>query len=108
MEKKEAFFKVCFKPNTEQKNYSYPVDAEEFNEETQCITALLSHFLGMDTEKYVIEHMMSLLFTLSTCPVNLEDPNQLVHVSCLKFDKFLAKNIHSQLVYFPNTRTFTY
>ena len=53
MEKKEEFFKSCFKPDTQLKNYPYPLDAEEFNEETQCVTTLLSKFLGIDTDKYV-------------------------------------------------------
>ena len=53
VEKKEVFFKACFKPDTQLKNYLYPIDSKEFNEETQCITTLLSQFLGMDTDKYV-------------------------------------------------------
>ena len=62
----------------------------------------------MDTERYIIESIMSLLFTLSTFPVDSEDPIQSVHVSCLKFDDFLAKNIHPQLLYFPKTKTFIF
>ena len=108
MEKKEAFFKSYLKPDAQLKNYPYPIDAEEFNEETQCIMTLLSQFLGMDTDKYVIESMMILLFTLSTFPVNLEDPIESIQVSCLNFDEFLVENIHSQLVDFPNTRTFRF
>ena len=108
MENKEEFFKYCFKPDTQLKNYPYPVDAREFNEETQCITTLLCKFLGVDTEKYVTESVMSLLFTLSTLPVDLEEPSQPFQVSCLKFDEFLAENIHSQLVDLPRTRTFRF
>ena len=108
VEKKEEFFKTCFKPDTYLKHYTYPIDVEEFNEETQCITTLLSQFLGMDTDKYVTESMMILLFTLSTCPVNSEDPIQSIQVSFLKFDEFLVENFHSQLVDFPNTRTFRF
>ena len=74
MENKEAFFKACFRTDTQLKNYPYPIAAGEFNEETQRVTTLLSHFFGMDTEKYVTEPMMSLMFTLSTCPVELEEP----------------------------------
>ena len=62
----------------------------------------------MDTETYIIESIMSLLFTLSTFPVDSEDPSQSVQVSCLKFDEFLAKNIHSHLVDFPRTKTFRF
>ena len=42
MEKKEVFFKSYFKPDTQLKNYLYPVDAGEFNEETQCGITLMS------------------------------------------------------------------
>ena len=108
MEKKETFFKTCFKPDAQLKNYPYTVDAKEFNEETQCITTLLSQFLGMDTDKYITYSMMSLLFTPSTFPVDSEDPSQSVQVSCLKFDEFLDENFHSQLVDFPKTRTFIF
>ena len=72
------------------------------------VTTLLSQFLGMDIEKYVTNPMMSLLFTLSTFPINSEDPNQSVDVSCLKFDEFLDENIHSPQVYFPRTITFRF
>ena len=70
MEKKEEFFKTYFKLDTWLKHCLYPIDAEEFNEETQCITTVLSHFLGMDADKYVTEPMMSLLFTLITFSVD--------------------------------------
>ena len=49
----------------------------------------------MDADKCIRESMMSLLFTLSTYLVNLEDPNQSFPISFLKFDEFLAENIHS-------------
>ena len=106
MEKKEAFFKSCFKTDTQLKIYPYPIDVGELNEETQCVTTLLCQFLGMDTDKYVTDSMRIFLFTLSTYPVDSKDPSQSVQVSCLKFDEFLAENIHSQLVDFPKTRTF--
>ena len=32
VEKKEAFFKACFKPNTKLKNYPYLVDDDKFKE----------------------------------------------------------------------------
>ena len=108
VEKKEAFFKACFKPDTQLKNYPYLVDASEFNEETKCVTTILYKFLGMDTDKYITESMMSLLFTLSTCPIDSNEPIQSIQVSYLRFDKFLVENIHSQLVDFPRTITFRF
>ena len=55
----------------------------------------MSHFLGLDTDKYVTEPIMSLFFTLSTCPVQSKESSQLILTSCLKFVEFLAENIHS-------------
>ena len=51
---------------------------------------------------------MSLLFTLSTCPVESEESSQLVQYPCLKFDEFLVENIHSQLMDFHKTRSFRF
>ena len=108
MEKKEVLFKSCFKPDTHMKNYPFLVDANEFNEEIQCAITLMSQFLGLDKYKYVTEPLMSLLFTLRTCPTDSEESSQSLWFSCLKFDEFLAENIHSHLVKFPKTRTFSF
>ena len=86
MEKKEPFFKACFKPDAKLKNYPYPIDASEFNEETQCVITLMCPFLGMDRDKYVTEPLMILLFTLSTCLVDSNESSQSSQSSCLKFD----------------------
>ena len=68
----------------------------------------MSQFLGLDTYKYVIEPLMSLLLTLSTYQVQFEESGQSIQYSCLKFDEFLAENIHSQLVDFHKTRIFRF
>ena len=62
-------------------------------------------FLGLDTDRYVTESLMSLLFRVSTCPVESIESGQ---SCCIKFDEFLAKSIHSQLVNFHSTRFFRY
>ena len=67
------------------------MDANLFIEETQCVTTLVCQFLGLDTDKYVTEPLMSLLLTLSTCQVECEESNKSVQYSCLKFDEFLAE-----------------
>ena len=108
MEKREVFFISCFNPDTHLKYYAFPIDANEFNEETQCVITLMSQFLGRDIDKYINEPLMSLLFTLSTCPIESGESSQSTQFSCLNFDDFLAQNIHSQLVYFPKTRTFRF
>ena len=51
---------------------------------------------------------MSLLFFLSTCPVEPELPGQSFQSCCLKFDEFLAENICSQLANFHDTRVFKF
>ena len=66
-----------------------------FNEETESLITLEIHFLGLDMNKYIIESLLSLMFTLSTGQVESEKLSQSMQSSCLKFDEFLAKNIHS-------------
>ena len=48
------------------------------------------------------------MFTLSTGQVEFEQLSHSVQSSCLKFDDFLAKNIHSQLINFHKTRNFRF
>ena len=79
-----------------------------FNEETQSCITLASQFLGLETNGYVTESLLSLLFVLSTCPVEYEIPGQSFQSCFLKFDEFLGENIHSQLVNFHNTRVFRF
>ena len=51
---------------------------------------------------------MTLIFVLSNFPIKSNEPSQEVQVSCLKFDEFLAENIHSQLMDFRRTKTFRF
>ena len=64
--------------------------------------------LRLETKKYITEPLMSLLFVLSTCPIESNEPSQAVYVSCLKFDEFLSENIHCQLMDFHRTKTFRF
>ena len=48
------------------------------------------------------------MFTLITGLVEFEQLIQSMQSSCLKFDDFLAKNIHSQLINFHKTRNFRF
>ena len=65
-------------------------------------------FLGLDTNCYVTESPLSLLFVLTTCLVEFELPGHCFQSCCLKFDEFLAENIRSQLVNFHGTRVFRF
>ena len=80
------------------------MDANIFNEETQCIFTFMSQFLGLDTNNYVNDPLMSLLFVMSYFPVESEESSQLIKKSCLKFDEFLVDNIRSQLMDFHKTK----
>ena len=55
---------------------SYPINLVLFNEETQSCITLASQFLGLDTNCYVTESLLSLLFILSTCQTKFEIPGQ--------------------------------
>ena len=92
--------------NSEILSLYYTINLELFNEEVQSCVTLASQFLGLDTNGYVTEPLLSLLFVPSTCHVELELIGQSFQSRCLKFDEFLPENIHSQLVNFHNTRVF--
>ena len=62
IENTEYFLRACSKPNGEVISPSYPIDLSHFNEETQWCIALSSQFLGLDTNSYVTESLLSLLF----------------------------------------------
>ena len=66
---KESFLKSCLKPDSEFIGLSYPIDLVLFNEETQSCITLASQFFGLDTNGYVTESLLSLLFVLSTCQI---------------------------------------
>ena len=108
IERKKEFFKRCFKLEDESSNPSFRVDAALFNEETKCVVTMLCQFLGLDTDKYIPETLMSLLFILSTCLVESDKPSQSLQVSCINCYEFLAENIHYQLMNFHKTKTFRF
>ena len=95
VEIKESFMKSCSKLDGEILSLSYPIDLDLFNEEAQSYVTLASQFLGLDTNGYVTETLLSLLFVLSTSPIEPELPRQSFQSCCLKFDEYLAENIHS-------------
>ena len=68
-ESKESFLKSCLKPDSEVIGLSYPIDLVLFNEETQSCITLASQFFGLDTNGYVTESLLRLLFFLCTFPV---------------------------------------
>ena len=73
-ESKETLLKTCSKPDGESIDLSYPIDLIQFNEYTQWCLSLASQSLGLDTDAYILEPLLSLLFVLSTCLVEPELP----------------------------------
>ena len=68
-EQKEAFLKTCLNPEIQFSNPLFPIDFDMFNEETQSVITLASQFLGMDSNQFVTEHLLSPIFTLSSSQV---------------------------------------
>ena len=64
----------------------------------------MSQFLGLDTDRYIPELLMIILFKFNTSQFESQSSQSL----CLKFDEFLAKSIHSQLVNFHSTKHFMF
>ena len=108
VEQKETFLKTCSKPDSQLLNHHLPIDYNLFNEETRSLITFASQFLGLDTNKYITEPLLSLMFTLSTGQVGSKQLSQSMQSSCLKFDEFLAENIHSQLINVHMTRNFRF
>ena len=104
LEKKQSFFTTYFRSYVSLQNQYFHVDTNLFNEETKLVISLMIQFLGLDTDKYVTELLMSLLFKVSTSQSEPQS-SQLVG---LKFDEFLNESIHSQLVNFHNTNNFRF
>ena len=105
---KDIFLPTCLKPKIQLSEPSFPIDFDLFNEETQFVITLVIQFLGMDLNQSIIEPLLSLIFTLSTCQTMSRIPNQSSPLVCLQFDKFLAKNINAQLSNLIQSRTFRF
>ena len=76
VEEKYFFLKSCPKPDSQFLNHPYPIDYNLFNEENQSLITLASQFLGLDTNKYITEPLLSLMFTLSTGQVESKQLSQ--------------------------------
>ena len=62
-EQKNAFLKASLKPESQLSNPPLPIDFSLFNEENQSVTILASQFLGLDSNWFVTEPLLSLSFT---------------------------------------------
>ena len=104
LEYKQSFFTTYFMLYVFLQNQCFPVDFNLFNQETNFVISLMSQFLGIDTDRYVIEMLMSLILNVSK---SHSEPHSSKSV-CLKFDELLAESIHSQLVNFHSTKHFRF
>ena len=92
LNKSNPFSLPSFKPNVSLQNQAFLVDTNMFNDETQLVISLMSHFLGLDTDTSVIELLMSFPFKVRTSP---SKSSQSVQSVCFKYYEFLAESIHS-------------
>jgi hypothetical protein len=68
--------------------------------DVQWAFSLLSQILGLDSYKFVVEVMLGFLLTFF-----MSESSQSI---CISFDKFIANNMHQQLLNFNSLRHFRY
>ena len=104
VEEKKIFYSKILKSGIFVATETFPLDINPFNEESKWLISLLSQFLRLDTDKFLLEVLLSMLFRLS-----LHQPeSRHSQLLCLKFDEFLDENVHSQQVNFHTTRHFRF
>jgi hypothetical protein len=54
--------------------------------EVQWVCSLMSHFLGLDNDKHVVEVILGFMLTFFKSESSV--------LVCISFDKFLANNTH--------------
>ena len=64
-EEKQIFYSKILKSDVFIVGQSFPLDVSLFNEESRLVISMLSQFLGMDTDRFVLELLLSLLFKMS-------------------------------------------
>jgi hypothetical protein len=99
-EVKNLFLQTIVKPEHYSESLSLPMNVNVMVIEVQWACSILSQILGLDNDKYVVEVMLGFLLTIF--PVRVQS------VSCISFDKFIADNVHKQLVNFQSLRHFRY
>ena len=107
-EKKDAILRACLNPENQLSNPFFPIDFDMFNEENQHIITLARMGLGMDLNQFITEPLLSLIFTLISGKIVSEALSETSPSTYLQFYEFLAKNIHSQLSNFCQSRTFRF
>jgi hypothetical protein len=99
-EVKTMFLQTIVKPEHHSENLSLPANVSVMVIEVQWTCSLLSQILGLDNDKFVVEVMLGFLLTFF-----MSESSQSV---CVNFDKFIADNMHQQLIKFNSLRHFKY
>jgi len=94
------FLQTIFKLEHHSKSLSLPINVNIMIIEVQWDWSFLSQILGLDNDKFVVEVMLGFLLTFF-----MSESSQSV---CIIFDRFLADNMHQQLVNFNSLRHFRY
>jgi hypothetical protein len=79
---------------------SLPMSVNVMVIEVQWVCSILSQILGLGNQNYVVEVMLGVMLDFFQ-----SKSSQSV---CISFDKFIADNIHKQLVNFQSLRHFRY
>jgi hypothetical protein len=99
-EVKTLFLQTIVKPEHHSESLSLPINVSVMVIEVQWACSILSQILGLDNDKFVVEVMLGFLLTFF-----LSESSQSV---CISFEKFIADNMHQQLVNFNSLRHFRY
>ena len=94
-----TFMSKMFRPDISPSNYTFPYDVSLFIETIQVIFSLLSQILGLDSDRFVTEVMVGIVFLVS----------QSIKEFALSFDQYLVDKISYQLEHFHSKgKTFNY
>jgi hypothetical protein len=99
-EVKALFLQTIVKPEHHAESLSLPINVNVMIIEVQWACSLLRQILWLDNNKFVVEVMLDFMLTFL-----MSESSQLV---CISFDKFIADNMHQQLVNFNSLRHFRY
>ena len=100
LEVKNLFLQTIIKLEHISESLALPMNANIMVIEVQWACSILSHILGLDNDKYVVEVMLGFLLTFFQ-----SESSQSV---CISFEGFIVDNVHKQLVNFQSLRHFRY
>jgi hypothetical protein len=99
-EVKTLFLQTIVKLEHHSEILLLPMDMSIMVIEVQWACSLLSHILGLDNNKFVVEVMLGFLLTFFQ--------SESSYSICISFEGFIIDNMHKQLVNFHSLRHFRY